>query len=181
MKEVFGSISEIIPKLPNDGLVVDAFEKCLTAVQALRDDAAKWEVTWATPLGYTDGWSDNLWPPHNGFVFNYCYTLPRLAHAIFMFLAAIAALEPSALTRYRSELARAIDKLQSVHDMIASSVSPRFPPNASDSLVGSKIPALLDVAYVGEAGAVLAAWRTAWFDGNPASGEIVVTDPRVWP
>jgi hypothetical protein len=173
-KTVFASIPDILPKLPNDAIVNDALQKCLNAVISLRDDAAKWQVAWAPPVAYTDGWSGDLWPPHGISVFSYTYTLAQFLHSIGIFLTVVEALQPISLGRHVQDLMLCTDKLQSVHDTIT----------ASTGLTGTRIPTVqTDVADIGGTGS-LESWQPDWWDTSQGRGNPLANwagDPRLWP
>jgi hypothetical protein len=172
-KTVFASLPDIVPALPNDVIVNDALQKCLNAVLALRDDDAKWTVPWTPTVAYTDGWSGNLWPPHDNLVFNYIYTRPQFLHAISIFLTVMFALRPSALAKHISDLVQcATGRLQGVHDKIT----------ASTGIVGTKIPTANDVSSNGVDG-VLVTWESYWWDFSQGGfgRSTPPGDPRLWP
>jgi len=173
---VFASLPDEVPKLPNDVIVQNLITPSLTALIALRDDNAKWTVPWSSPVAYTDGWSGNLWPPHNDLVFSYIYTLPQFLHAIGIFLtvaAAVQPFQPTVLADHTQDLILCINKLQNVLDTIT----------APTGLVGTKMPQEHDVAAVGIRGN-LEIWEVNWWDwdqGDPSGGQPPPGDPRLWP
>lgn len=107
-------------------------QTCLDAVLFFTDYDDKWQVVGTDLPYYSDAWSGTLAPQvgSDGLVFSYTYTLPQFLRAIYIFLTAIAAFDPTSLKNYQSVLNKCLQRLESVHDTIVSSgiIGTRIPP-----------------------------------------------------
>jgi hypothetical protein len=109
---------------------------CEDAVISFTNDEDKWLAVQADLTFYSDRWSGKLAPEprSDGLVFNYTYTLPQFLRAIYTFLTAIRALEPSSLQQYQATLSGCLQRLESVHQTIVTS-----------GIVGSRVPSWYEV------------------------------------
>jgi len=165
---VFGTLPIIDPQ--DETSVTSAITTCYTSLIALRDDVgSKWTVPFADGASsYKDAWSGNLFPPHTDVMSSYTYTLPQFVRTIGFFMAVVAALKPSALADYMADLGLCADRLQSVYDMVMS------------TLVGTRVPLVDDVAYVSFA-TQIEQLQTNWFNSQSGGQLVAGGNPDLWP
>ena len=131
---VFEQLPAILATMPavSQEYRLNQIQICEDAVIAFTNDEDKWLAVHADLPFYSDPYSGTVAPEprSDGLVFNYTYTLPQFLRAIYIFLAAIRALEPSSLQYYQATLSGCLQRLESVHQTIVTS-----------GIVGSRMPA----------------------------------------
>jgi hypothetical protein len=163
---VFEQLPAILNTRPpvSQDFKLSQIQTCLDAVQFFTDFDDKWMAVQADWPYYSDSWSGRLAPPAgaDGLVFNYTYTLPQFLRAIYFFLTAVGALEPTSLRSYTNVLNGCLARLQFVHDTIVAS-----------GIVGSRMPGPSDIGVtLGFDPTGTPLWQANWIS-TPDSGPTV--------
>src|SRR5262249_5006256 len=108
---------------PSQEFKLAQIQTCVGAVLFFSDYDDKWQVVRADFPFLFDPFSGWFPPPLNtaqpgDLVFNYTYTLPQFLRSIDILLTTIRVLAPSSLGSYADVFARALRRLESVHQTV---------------------------------------------------------------